>query len=115
MIRNEDIQFDVFICGVKAERYKTPSGDGFRVRRFPFVLSIYPQYTDPCLNLSISIIGGHEVWNEPHLVNNSNMVQIYQRAVERIEIAAANLIEDLLCIRNCYTQPGPRVIPSANQ
>ena len=120
MIRNEDIPSEVFICGVKAERYRTSSGDGFRVKKFPFIFDICPQYTDPskvlapkspCLNLIISIIGGREIWNEPQLIDNTDMVQTYQRAIERIEIAAANFIEDLFYVHNAYKQPGPRVIP----
>lgn len=106
MIRNEDIPSDVFICGVKAERYRTSSGDGFRVRKFPFIFD-----SDPCLSLIISIVGGREIWNEPQLIDNTNIIQTYQRAVERIEIAAANFIEDLFYVHNAYKQPGPRVIP----
>lgn len=111
MIRNEDIPSEVFICGVKADRYRTSSGDGFCVKKFPFIFDICPQYSDPCLSLIISIIGGREIWNESQLIDNTDIVQTYQRAIERIEIAAANFIEDLFYVHNAYKQPGPRVIP----
>lgn len=106
MIKNEDTPSKIFICGRKAERYRTTYGDGFKVEKFPFIFRIYPQY-DNTLQLQINC-GGLYVYNNCQPVEE-DIFQAYADAVCLLEKTAAGLIEDLMSIRSSYLQVGPRV------